>query len=75
LLSRWKIAALETSQIRKMSATSFQVNPLRELPDMVLLLSIKSAVRRRNGVAVADAEGAGIWPDLTLAFVHEINPA
>jgi len=35
----------------------------------------KSAVRRRNGVAVADAEGAGIWPDLTLAFVHEINPA
>jgi hypothetical protein len=59
LISRRKIAALEFSETRKMSATSFQVKPLRELPDMGLLRS-KRARFADEWRTITDAEGAGI---------------
>jgi aldose 1-epimerase len=53
LVSHRKVAALETGEPRKMSPTSFQVNPLRDRPDMVLLLSERArfADNWRDGYA------------------------
>jgi len=50
LNSRHKIAESEISETRNTSATSFQVNPLRELPDMVLLPVGRACGSRSSGM-------------------------
>jgi len=56
-ISRWEIARLETGETRKTSATSFHVNPLRELLDMALLL-LEMGGSQRIGATASDPDGA-----------------